>query len=709
VIRSALRRLPPAGTLIPLLLTYVVLVALYLWQASRRETPTIFSDEIEFTQVSRSIADTGDATLRTGQGATSVSLYAYLAAPAWWLSDVSTAYAAIKALGVLLMTATLFPAYALARLVVSRPYAFFAALGAVAAPALSYAPFLTDEPLAYPVSTAALLLIARAGLRPTRASVALAAAACVVAFFTRGQLAVLFPILGLILLARAWRGERMRAWRASWTADDWIGAAVLGVGGAVVLSAALGHRSYTWYVATSTLKGPMLEYGLWALGALAIGLGVVPLIAGLASLVRRRGEPADEGTKTFVALTASALLAFGLYTAIKAAYLSKTLAVVIAERNLIYLCPLLLAGTALVLERRRPPPLATVAATVFAVYLVATTPYTLDRYPNYEAHGLAIAALANRVPRWPADTIEVALVLVALCSGLALAALGAARSRGVGAALAASIAVFALTWSLTTEIYAASGERHASDQQYAVLPKPPDWVDRLTDGQPTLFVGQGISDPNAFWQLEFWNPSIKWLWGMDGSTPGGVTPNLLRSDGTQDPADLGAEFVVASRGVQIAAPQVAAVGGYIVHRVGGRPVRLRETTTGVAADGWMGASASYTRYDLAGVERGFVKVILSRVGACFPQLEPSTAEVKVGPVVVDELDQPAIGTVTAQARGQVHACQPNPLLLPVPGVPWRVEVTVDPTFVPNELDANQGDRRELGAVVAFELVSLRDR
>ena len=62
------------------------------------------------------------------------------------------------------------------------------------------------------------------------------------------------------------------------------------------------------------------------------------------------------------------------------------------------------------------------------------TPYTLDHYPYYEAHGLAIAALANRIPTWPAETIETALVLVAVVSGLALVALrlgtlDAVRSR----------------------------------------------------------------------------------------------------------------------------------------------------------------------------------------------------------------------------------------------------------------------------------------
>ncbi len=447
----------------------------------------------------------------------------------------------------------------------------------------------------------------------------------------------------------------------------------------------------------------MLEYGLWAVGALGIGLGVIPLIGGLVALVRPRRER-DPGTTAFVALCVSAFAAFGLYTAVKAAYLSTTLSIVIAERNLIYLTPLLFVGTALVLERRSISLAATAVATAFALYLVSTTPYALETYPNYETHGLAIAAFANRIPKWPAETIENILLLVALASGIALVLLRYVRGRAL-LAVAATIAVFALAWSLTTEIYAANGERGASDQQYATLPKPPDWVDRTTGRRPSVFVGQGISDPNPFWQLEFWNPSMKWVWGVDGSTPGGVTPNLLRPDGTQDPADLGAEYAVASKGVALAAPSVTTVGDYVLYRLGGEPVRLREATAGVQADGWMGSEASYTRYDVEALPpRGYVKVSLSREAACFPQLKPAKGVVTIGVVGVNEFDQPGIARVTGRREVPVHPCQPNPVVLPVPAEPWRVEVTVDPTFVPHELDPAIGDRRPLGAKPFFEFV-----
>lgn len=704
---GGLRRLE-VRTLLPLVAAYLILTTLYGWQACQRQTPTLFSDEIEFTQISRSVADTGRATLRGGEPAPGASLYAYLTAPAWWLDRVELAYGAIKFLGVLLMTSALFAAYALARLVVSRPYALFAAVATGAAPALSYAPFLVEEPLAYPVATLALYLIARAGIDPTPRSIGLALAASIVGALVRGQLAVLLPVLLLTLLVREWNGPRQRRWRATWSTGDRVGALVLAVGIALIASAAVGRRSNTWYVATAFLKERMLEYGLWAAGALAIGVGVLPLVAALAMLVRSSGESADPRFSAFRALSVAALVSFGFYAALKAAYLSVTLSVVVAERNLIYLYPLLFVGTALLLERRRASALGIGAAAAFALYLVTTTPYTLEQYPNYEAHGLAIAALANRILIWPDETIQAGLVVLTLASAAVLLALRLVRGARGGAAVVGALAAFVLAWSLTTEIYAANGEQRESARVYANLPKPPDWVDRTTRGKPTIFVGQGI-DSFAAWQLEFWNPNVRWFWGMDGTAPGPGerrTPNLIRPDGTQDPADLYASYAVAVNGVELAAPRVTQVGTAVLYRLDGQPVRLAHTATGVAPDGWMARSATYTQYDVDPGVRGFLKVTFSRQGACFPQLERVRVSVAVGPVVVDANDQPAIREATARREGMLAPCQITPLVVRVPPGPWRAEAAVDSVFVPNELDERLGDRRELGAVVSFELISL---
>ena len=142
------------------------LASLFAWQASQRVSPSIFSDEIEFAQISRGIAETGRPS-RLGEPSGFGSLYTYLVAPAWWL-DPTAAWEAAKLIGALVMTATLFPAYGLARFVVSRPWAIAAAVGSVAAPPLAYAPYLLEEPLAYPFSTTALWAITAAIARPTR-------------------------------------------------------------------------------------------------------------------------------------------------------------------------------------------------------------------------------------------------------------------------------------------------------------------------------------------------------------------------------------------------------------------------------------------------------------------------------------------------------------------------------------------------------------
>ena len=114
-------------------------------------SPTIFTDELELTQLARAIAETGEPA-RRGVPYGLATLVAYVLAPVWWLGSATASWAAAKLVLVLAMTATVFPAYGLARMVVPKWYALAAAGAAVAVPALAYAPILVEEPLAYPVS-----------------------------------------------------------------------------------------------------------------------------------------------------------------------------------------------------------------------------------------------------------------------------------------------------------------------------------------------------------------------------------------------------------------------------------------------------------------------------------------------------------------------------------------------------------------------------
>lgn len=685
---------------IPLLSVYFGLAALYAWQASRHPVPTIFSDEIELTWIARSIAESGEPT-RRGDPYGSPTLVAYFLAPVWWLGSATAAYAAAKLLLVLAMTATIFPAYGLARMVVPPWYALGAAAGATAVPALAYSPILVEEPLAYPLSTLALWLIARVYVRPTWLGVGLAVLAATAAMLTRTQLSILFAVFVFGAAWYGWQSDAVTRWRSSWSRWDWVGFAALAVGAAVTFSALMGHLSQSWRETTGFFRDRIVEHAAWALGALAIGMGVLPLIAGIAALARPRDEFRDPKTRAFVVTSVAALVVFVAYTGIKGAYISTVFSTLVVERNLIYLCPILFAGTALAIARGVGRAWAIAGAALFTLYVVTAVPLRLGEYPYYEAHGLAIAALANREWGWNEGTIENALLVVCFVSLAVVVALRLLR-RGSGAftAVASAAAVGVLAWSLTAEVYAAEGERLLSRQIERNLSTPHDWVDEATDGGSVVILGQQIADPIGIYLTEFFNPSVKKVWSLDGSAPGPgaiLTPDLAAADGTLTPSP-GTDYALTTNGVELQAPIVAQKDGATLYRLDGKPLKLAAGYTDLYTDGWMADKASYTRYDVSGDGPGQAIVTLSRYRWC-PHDKPGRATVRIGPVGIGPDKQPAITEVTATRTGVVHACKAIGFALPTPaGRAWRVEVEIKPTFVPRELDPSRHDQRELGAV-----------
>jgi hypothetical protein len=586
--------------------------------------------------------------------------------------------------------------------VASRPASLLVAAGAGAAPALAYAPVLVEEPLAYPLSTLALLAVMRWAAVPTAGRLVVGAAACLLGFAARTQLSILFAVLGLTALAIAWRHERFAAWRRTWTRGDWLGAGVLALGIAIVGLAFLSRQSTSWYVATTFFKGRMLDFGLWSAGALAIGLGVVPFVAALGSLVPGRARRWSDAERAFALVTAAAFLCFGVYTSVKGTYLSTTFTSVVPERNLIYLTPLVFAGAAWLLERGGQRAWAVAAAGAMTVWLLVDTPFSLE-YPNYEAHGFAILALANREWRWDGARIEDVLVAVAVVGTAVLLLLPLVRRRALRLGIAGLLAAGVLSWTLTTELYASSGERHLADRIYAGLPKPADWLDRTAGDGTAVFLGQGLRDNNSLWSLEFWNRSLRRMWSLDGTAPGPgdvLTADLGAVDGTLSPDPL-ADRVVASAGVALRNPPPAAtVGTYAVQPLDG-PIRLASAVHGVSDDGWMGSAAAYDRYDVEPGSVGLASVIVSRKGWCGKD-KPGAVTVRLGPLAISEERQPMIARVTQEVHEEINSCEELPFLLPAPPGPWRVEVEVTPTFSPRELDPTLGDARQLGAQVSFD-------
>ena len=127
---------------------------------------------------------------------------------------------------------------------------------------------------------------------------------------------------------------------------------------------------------------------------------------------------------------------------------------------------------------------------------------------------------------------------------------------------------------------------------HQISPKPVDWVDQATGGEPTLFLGQQLGkDTNPIWLLEFWNYAINKIWSLDGTAPlPSLSPDLGKPDGTMSP-DPGVRWVVTGNGVEVVGEKVGEPrSGMQLWRVQ-PPARFRNTQTGVFPDGWMSSSA----------------------------------------------------------------------------------------------------------------------
>jgi len=705
---------------LPLAIVFIWLFFLYTWESWGHVTPWLFTDELQNAQLSRAIAATGHAA-RRGEPYGFQSLYNYVIAPAWWISDTQTAYSLVKTIGALVMTAALFPAYGLARMVVSPRYALFAAAATAVIPALVFSSMLIEEPAAYPWATLCFYLMAKALLSRRRAWIAAAVAATLIAPLVRGELAILPLVFLLAWLFLWWTGERARKWRSGWGRWDWIGAVVLCVGILIVFNATVSAQSHEWLIATGYYRMRMIRYGLWAAGALTIGIGVLPVVAGLAALFRRRGEPRPQAERVFAAVFASGLIGIGWYTAVKAAYISTVFSTLVEERNLIYVAPLIFTAMAMWLERPRVRWWALAASAAFVLYLIVSTPYKMEFHFYSDAPGLAILEAANRHLGWTPHTARVVLLSMLVISVVLIALphfLGSARRKEVTAVVAAA-AIGVLAWTVTAQISAATASDSFSNDFAQNISPPLDWLDKATGGKPTLYLGQSIIDPNGLWILEFWNRSIKDVWSLDGTAPGPgptLTPDLAGANGRLFPTPK-AVYAVTDPGVDIVGTVVAThnhknAASTIPWRLVkiAQPLRLAHAQTGIETDGWVvspdgvkPAKAAYSQFVTPGKRRGYAHVIISRRGWGGTDV-PGLVTIRLGKLVKGKDKQPALGTVLSVHRFWIHSRELKQFYLPAPRAPFRVEVAVNPTFVQSTLDPRIGDTRHLGAQVGFDWV-----
>lgn len=708
---------PPAPprrlrALLPLLAIYIVACLVYGFQAWQHEVPWNFLDEIFYASQAREYAATGAITVR-GQPYGDDSLTARVTSIAWHFDDPETDYLAAKLLNVLLMAAACFPAYALARLVVGRPAALFAAAGTVAIPAFVYASMILTEPLAYLLATTALWLIARtlSASRLTLRTLAWGAAAVGVSALAadaRSQLYILFAVLGVAGALRILLSEPVRR-RLPLAAAAWLAF------GAIVY---LGYREQVkrepYLALVDGYWSEIARFATWGFGALAIGVLVVPAVLGLAALwpVGERRRSPEHVAFSLVATVG--ILAMAWYTGLKGAYLFFTFATRVIERNMIYAAPLLFVAVAIFLERRRVNPLALAGSLALVTYAVYEVPYQLAFRIYSDAPGLAVLSTANRHLRWTDDSVRKYLA-VALAISFVVALLPyLVRSRAALRLGSAVLGVLFVAGALTAEVAADRSSRGSSTMFAANLPKPYDWVHEATGGARSVLVGIAIADPNGIYLTQFFNPNLLYLASLDATAPlpgPNVTPDIVGSDGLLAPGFRDARYAVVDNKVRIAGRVIRRTKYQTLYEID-HPLRLTDASYGVSGDGWIvgagdgPANGRYYQFAASRPGPGAVKVTVSRA-AWGGEDVPGNIEIRVAPirwVGPHDIHQGKLveGAPYAVERLTIHTRQIVEYTIPVSGPPFVVDITVEPTFSP--ADFGLGDTRRLGVQPGFEYV-----
>ena len=161
------------------------------------------------------------------------------------------------------------------------------------------------------------------------------------------------------------------------------------------------------------------------------------------------------------------------------------------------------------------------------------------------------------------------------------------------------IALF-LVFSSVTVLKAWAGQSRATHDSQGT--NDLSWIDKTIgpDADAAFLLTPDFqADPHPLWQSEFWNRSVRRVFLLDAFDPTGypaipTTLNragrLVTAPGTRQP-----KYVVTAPGVDVDGKLLASTPRLALYRVSS-PLRLADRSSGLTADGWTGADATYTRY-----------------------------------------------------------------------------------------------------------------
>jgi hypothetical protein len=669
------------------------------WLNDRVDAPWIMGDEIIYSEMAKSFAD-GAGFLVRGEPSSINTLYPALVAPAWLAESIESTFEWAKAINTILMTLAAVPVYLWARRLVTTEWALVAAGLLLLMPSFAYTGTIMTENAFLVVFLVAAFLIARALETPTVlwqfAAVVVAAASVTIRLQGLILLVVLVTaiVLDALLTPRA-ASTRLRAFghrlRAFWP----TGAALLALAAAyLVYAVATSGSAVTAGLGTYDTVTEA-EYSLWGglrwtafhLAELCLSVGLIPafaLVALAGEWIRRGARPAE---RAFLCATVAAVL----WIVPQAGFFASRFSGRIEERNMFYLAPLLLLALVVWVGRGAPRP-ARLAAVAVAVPLALLATIPFERLFTVallsDTFGLIPLMRLSTLVDGGTDTVRVAVAF----GGIAAALLFLLLPRRYAALNVGAVALFLAlsSWSvagaLRDQAHATRLESGAADVE---------WIDRAVGPDadvPFVFTSGMQPNPHILWQNEFWNRSVGDVYGLDAADPTGLPTVATKIDerGRFVDVDTGRpltpEYVVAQPGLEIRGEEVARSDRMVLYRTPA-PLGIEGRMEGVYPDGWTGANATYTNY---AARPGVVRVDAGRAGWGGPDVP--------GTVAVD-VKRLADGRRVARETFVVHSGEKRTLRLPTPAEPYRVDVSVDPTFSPSQFGL--GDQRQLGVQVAF--------
>jgi hypothetical protein len=546
---------------------------------------------------------------------------------AWF--DMPTAFKAAHVVNGLLMASTAIPAYLLARSAdLSRAAAYGVATLSVVTPWVVLAEIIWTEPVAYPAFVWALLAMHRATVAPSARNDILVLVGLAVAFFARTQFALLpivFPVVlvlhrvGYALTGRP-RTSVLTSLR-SLLREHRVLLGLAGLAAIVVLIGGGRGRLLGAYSVTASgdlLPAGVVHFAVQHLAAVAVGLGVVPLILALgwsaATLFRPLGRERHALAALALVVTPALLLQASSFTLRFASPAHH-------DRYVFYLAPLLFAGTvACVIEGRRCWPFVLAAGLVVAgvlgtlSYIPGTAPPFFDSpagvfWPVWYGKASAFGQMLGIADLSPQTAFRWGSVLAG--AGLA-AALWWLPRRVAAPAVVLLLLVFLVgetQWVL----------RHASFDTAAQAPNLSgrDWVDdalhnRAEVGLVPVFVGNSEADAQrVWWSAEFWNKDVTAAFRSNGAstyTPFPADTMTVNPERGTIESSKNLEYLVVARTdlrFRIAGPTLAESEVLALIRPLA-PYRAAWATRDLGPDGWTlaGHAPSLRLFDLPDTDPG---------------------------------------------------------------------------------------------------------